>query len=146
MHIVSGKAKKGVFSTGRLMRRLSVAFAGDVDPYLTLSLPAFYARVRDVPYRRDPASMEFLQRPAVTLAGTGPGGDCDDKAVALAAYLCRQGIPYRFVAAGRDRRNPLHHTWVQAKLEGEWVDLDPTYAWNSPGQRIGRWEKIIVIG
>lgn len=146
MFFVGSKAKQGVKTTGRLMRRLAVVFSGDVMPYVTLSLQAFYDKVRNIPYHEDPKGIELVQRPALTLNGQGLGGDCDDKAICMAAYLHLHDIKFRIVAAGRDLNGPLHHTWVQGYINGKWSDLDPTYQWNSLGQRIGRWDKFKVIG
>jgi hypothetical protein len=63
----------------------------------------------------------------------------------MAAFLHRKEIPFRFLGAARLKENPLHHTWVQGYINGEWVDFDTTYAWNSAGSRVGSWEKEIVI-
>lgn len=146
MFLLAGKAKQGVFTTGRLMRRISVAFSDDVVPYVTWSLLKFYEKVRALPYQEDPASLEFLQRPSITLALAGPGGDCDDKAICMGAFFYLQKIPYRFVAASRSFDAPLHHTWCQGYIEGSWLDCDPTYAWNALGERVGPWPKVVVIG
>ncbi len=146
MHLLIGKAKRGVYTTGRLMRRIAITFASDVVPYLTLSPLQFYERVRDIPYRGDPDQLEFLQRPAITLSGKGAGGDCDDKAIALASYYSMNRVPFRFVAGSRKVNGPLHHVWVQVYIEGRWVDLDATYAWNEMGVLNGEWPKQVVIG
>lgn len=146
MFLLTGKAKRGVFTTGRLMRRLSVVFAGDVLPYVAESPLQFYERVRNIPYREDPDGMELVQRPALTLASRGLGGDCDDKMICMGAYFYQLGIEYRFVAAKRNPNGPLHHTWIQAYIEEKWQDFDCTYAWNDATQRIGHWHHITVIG
>jgi transglutaminase-like putative cysteine protease len=146
MQLLIGKAKRGVYTTGRLMRRIAISFASDVVPYLTLSPLQFYERVRDIPYREDPNQLEFLQRPAITLSGRGPGGDCDDKAIALASYYFLNGVRFRFVAGSRKVNGPLHHVWVRVYIEGRWSNLDATYAWNSMGELVGEWPKQIVIG
>lgn len=146
MFLYIGKAKRGVMSTGTLMRRVAIAFASDVTRYVTMSPLQFYEKVRSLPYREDPKEMEFLQRPAYTLAGLGAGGDCDDKAIVMGSFFHLNKVKFRFIAAGRNKNGPLHHTWVQAYIGNEWVDFDPTYAWNAAGVRIGEWPLTRVIG
>lgn len=140
------KTPGNVMVTGRLMRRMAIAFAGDVNAYLTESPFQFFERVRAIPYRADPEGMEFLQRPAITLAKSGPGGDCDDKSIVLAAYFFSCNIPFHLIAASRKANGPLHHVWVIAYIDGKWHDFDCTYAWNSPGETIGTWPLKKVIG
>ena len=137
---------RDVFETGRLMRRIGTAFSGDTRPYLHMGLNGFFEHVRKIPYHKDPVNMEFLQRPTVTLKSQGPGGDCDDKAICMLAFCRESGITAKILAAGRFHGYPLHHTWIQGYIDGEWQDLDPTYAWNSIGERIGKWEREVLIG
>ena len=76
----------------------------------------------------------------------GAGGDCDDKSILIASYLHLNKIKFRFIGGSRKKNSPLHHVWVQAYIDGEWVNLDATYAWNAPAQIIGKWERMEVIG
>lgn len=63
-------------------------------------------------------------------------GDCTEHAVLLAALLRAAGIPSRAVTglvylddfAGAEEVFG-YHMWVQAHVEGRWLDLDPTLPW-----------------
>lgn len=140
------KVRSSVFETGRLMRRIATAFSGDVRAHVDESPHRFFERVRDIPYQADPDGMEFLQRPAITLANGGPGGDCDDKSIVLGAFFHENRIPYHFIAASRSATGPLHHVWVLAKIDRKWENFDCTYAWNSVNQLIGSWPLAKIIG
>ena len=53
-------------------------------------------------------------------------GDCDDQVVLLATLLESVGYPTRFVVAGYNVPGQLEHVYLQALLDGQWVDMDPT--------------------
>jgi len=66
-------------------------------------------------------------------------GDCTEHAVLLAALLRSAGIPSRVVsglvytqafAGAQDVFG--YHAWTQARLDGRWVDLDPTLPGPAP--------------
>jgi hypothetical protein len=146
MYYTAKEAVAGVKTTGSIMRSLAITFASDVLPYEHLGVYGFYEVLRKLPYHKDPPGLELVKRPAFTLSQTGPGGDFDDKAVAMAAMLHRLGYKFRFLAAGRRIDGPLHHVWVQGYIRGQWVNMDATYEWNAFGQFIGAWPKIEIIG
>lgn len=52
-------------------------------------------------------------------------GDCDDKAILLAALLLSIGHTPRFKAVAFDPDN-YSHVWTQDLLGGAWVDMEPT--------------------
>lgn len=135
---------KNVKYTGSLMKRLSMRYRSDVDPYMSMSLMQFYDLVKNIPYRPDPPGNEYLQRPYYTLTQTGGGGDCDDKSIVLGAYLANARIPFRFVAVGAQER--LHHVITEAFVDGKWLHLDPTYSYNTFGQPLYRYKKRLLIG
>lgn len=146
MYFMAREATAGVHTTGRTMRSLAITFSSDVIPYEHLGIAGFYEVLRKLPYKKDPQGLELVKRPGFTLSSIGPGGDCDDKAVAMAAMLYRLHIPFRFLAGGRQKTGPLHHVWVQGYVNGRWVDMDPTYEWNTLGSRIGAWPRQEIIG
>lgn len=142
---------RSVRDTGRLMREVVNRHYRDVAAYATLSLPEIFDLVKSIPYRRDPKKpngkvTELLQRPAYTLARTGHGGDCDDKAMVLASWAKLNGIPFRFVAVGRAKNLPLHHVLVELYIQGNWVHVDPTYAGNVLGRPLAVYGRKEVIG
>ena len=52
-------------------------------------------------------------------------GDCDDKAILLAALLLSIGHTVRFKAVAFDPGD-FSHVWTQDCLGGQWVDMEPT--------------------
>ncbi len=120
--------------TGEEMYALASGYRDDMLPYALLSPKEIFDRVRSIPYRYDPESLEYLQRPYYTMTGTGGGGDCDDKAVCIGAWAHLNGYPYRFVAVGRDPREGPHHVFAEVYLTGRWLPMDVTYAFNVMGE------------
>lgn len=80
--------------------------------------------VRDqIRYVKDPDGAEFLHTPEWVLKIGA--GDCDDKAILLAALLLSIGHTPRFIAVAFEPDN-FSHVWVQDYLNGKWVDLEAT--------------------
>lgn len=78
----------------------------------------------DIRYVRDISEVETLHDP-VTLLKIG-AGDCDDKAILLAALLKSIGFDdVRFIAIAF-APDEYSHVWVQTKINGKWVDLEST--------------------
>jgi transglutaminase-like putative cysteine protease len=83
-----------------------------------------HAFVRDqIRYVRDTDGIELLHDP-VTILQIG-AGDCDDKAILLAALLGSIGHPTRFVAVAFEP-DRFSHVWLQDNINGRWVDLETT--------------------
>jgi len=89
--------------------------------------------VRDrVRYVRDIRGTEVLQIPRLTMQD---GGDCDDKAMLIAALLGSIGHATRFVAVAY-MANMYSHVWVQTQVgRGVWLDLEATEPLDC-GQRV----------
>ena len=81
---------------------------------------------KKIRYTLDINAIETLQAPQVTLKLKA--GDCDDKAMLLAALLELLGHPCYFCAAGFDEANAYSHVFVlvDAGGEGNIVALDTT--------------------
>jgi hypothetical protein len=78
----------------------------------------------DIRYVRDIAGVETLHDP-VTLLKLG-AGDCDDKAILLAALLMSVGHDQlRYVAIALEP-GQFSHVWLQDRIYDRWVDLEPT--------------------
>jgi len=125
--------------TGREMRRLATTFAGDLCcfsaigvPLDRIPLPVFFEAIANIPYKPDTAGVEVVTRPYLLLQSPAAGWDCKKKMIVLAAYLERNRITWRFMAVSRRASGQIHHVIVQAWIDGEWVDLDPTY----PGSKL----------
>jgi len=86
---------------------------------------ALFELVRDgIRYTRDINGVETISTPLMTLQGRI--GDCDDQVVLLATLLEAVGYPTRFVVAGYNLPGELEHVYLQAWLNGQWVNMDPT--------------------
>jgi len=86
---------------------------------------ALFELVRDgIRYTRDINGVETISTPLMTLQGRL--GDCDDQVVLLATLLESVGYPTRFVVAGYNYPGELEHVYLQALLDGQWIDMDPT--------------------
>lgn len=120
--------------TGKLMHQMVDTYYEDAVPFAHLTITEFFDFVKSIPFKDDPPDREFLQRPAYTFNQIGPGGDCDDKAIALASYCKLHAIPYRFVAVRRSDMPYLHHVFCELFINGQWIHADPTYKFNSLGR------------
>ena len=109
-------------------------------------LDALFRYVRDqVRFTGDIAGVETLQAPHYTLRVMA--GDCDDKAVLLAALARSVGISaslkFRVIAANPNQPGTYSHVYVVASVRGKEFALDPTYSssrmgWQHPRpSRIG---------
>lgn len=133
-------------STGIKMREMVERYKADMLPWIHLSLIEVYDRIKNIPYRPDPADRELLQRPLYTMTATGTGGDCDDKCIALASYAALLKIPYRFIAVRRQNKKTLHHVLTQLYLNNRWISFDPTYDFNNFGRERGTYAERLIIG
>lgn len=133
-----------VQQTGAEMHRLALAFQEDMLPLAHLSIPELFDALRKLPYRNDPDSVEYLQRPYYTLIGQGSGGDCDDKAIAVAAYANLRNILYRFVAVSRTSEGDLHHVFTELFYDNQWHPMDVTYAFNTLENEVDYAKRIYI--
>jgi transglutaminase-like putative cysteine protease len=104
-------------------------------------LGALFRYVRDrITFIGDVAGVETLQTPQYTLRVGA--GDCDDRAVLLAAMARSIGITadLRFRAVAANPRTPgqLSHVYVVARIGNQDLPLDPTYKSAEPGYQYSR--------
>lgn len=113
------------------MKELVKSYAKDMAPYATMSLLQIFDTVKMIPYVPDPKGVETLHRPLYTMNQWYPdtGQDCDDKAIAIAAWAELNGIPWDFEIVAR--RHKFHHVRAMLKVGGKWWTVDPTYMRNS---------------
>lgn len=87
-----------------------------------------------VRYVRDIAGVETLQTPDVILQNLS--GDCDDKAMLLAALLQAIDHPVRFVAVGF-QPGSYSHVYPETLIGRAWMALETTepvdIGWSPPG-------------
>jgi len=131
-------------STGAIMRKVVETYYKDMVPYSAYSLLQVFDLIKNLPFRPDPLSCETLMRPSHTLAMRGTGGDCDDKAIALASWARLFNIPYRFIAIRRHNRKTLHHVAVELYTHNRWLFCDATYSFNVIGRRREEAERLIL--
>lgn len=75
----------------------------------------------NVPYRKDPAALERIQAPRVTLEARA--GDCDDLAGLVAGLCGSLGHETRFVTGGM-HPGAWSHVWVEVQIGTDWVPCD----------------------
>jgi transglutaminase-like putative cysteine protease len=139
------KTNGSASDTGPLMHAMVRAYHMDMAPFASLTLPEIYDLIKNLPYRPDPVEQETLMRPRYTMNMQGTGGDCDDKAIALASWAVLNKIPYRFIAVRRGDRKSLHHVFPQLYITGKWVTTDPTYSFNALGREREHYVQRVII-
>ncbi len=85
---------------------------------------------------QDPYDKEALSTPErmlrENLAGRKTSEDCDGLSTYLATLIAAIGVRPRFRFGGSYEQG-IHHVWVQAEINGRWIDMDP-----SIGSRLGK--------
>lgn len=141
--------------TGYRMHQMVVDYYWNMAPYASLSLIEMYDKIKSIPYQEDPPGMELIKRPQYTMEQIGPGGDCDDKAIAMASWARVNSLEYNFIAVGRKEpgkkyaRNEkilLTHVFSIIRIDGTWIIADATYSQNTLGQVLGGYDRIEVLG
>lgn len=132
-------------ATGPYMHAMVEQYYDDMIPWGTYSLPEIFTLLKNIPYRPDPPTVETLMRPYYTMNRMGWGGDCDDKAIALASWAKINHIPYRFVAVRRQGKPTLHHVFTQLLVNGKWLSADCTYSVNTLGRERDVYAERVII-
>lgn len=136
----------GAKQTGKVMHELAEKYAFDMAPYASKPLEEVFRMLADIPFRPDPDGQELVQRPKFTL---NYGGDCDDKAIAMAAWCNLNGLNYRFCAIGQripgKIRIPLTHVFTEVNIINGWINADCTYSYNHLGQRVKDYDRMEYI-
>jgi len=119
------RAIKNAYKKLPSTRNLAISIIRDLpQKSFVRQIHLLHEYVRDrISYVRDIAGVETVQTPDVTL--NLRAGDCDDKAVLLAALLESIGHPTRFVAIGTSEDH-YSHVFVETKVGSKWLALDPT--------------------
>jgi transglutaminase-like putative cysteine protease len=73
---------------------------------------------------------EIIHRPALLLTRSGVSADCDDKAILIASWAQKRGIPWRFKAVGYGPAG-FSHVYNELMMDGQWVPVDATYERNT---------------
>lgn len=141
---ITQKNSRSAKDTLALMRGMVKRYRDDMISYAPLAPLDVFKNISNLEWIEDRwngEKAEVIKRPFYTMQGIGPGGDCDDKAIALASYLSLHAIEWRFVAVSRKKDKPLNHVYVEAKFGNDWFALDPTYSFNIPGYPMHNYEK-----
>jgi len=109
------------------MYRMVEQFAGDIGDLASLPLSDYFDQVKRKPYARDVKGSETVARPSLLLSEF-LRLDCKKKAILIAAWLKKNGVPYRFIACSENPDGKIHHVFPQGKIGGAWRNLDATYA------------------
>jgi len=123
--------------TGNAMKKMVNRFSGDLNnfyvnkkPLSKIPLPVFYEIVKNLPYKKDTPGVEIITRPLHLLTSPFKGYDCKKKAVLVAAWLKENNIPFQFIAVSSRQDKMVHHVLIRAQINGQWVEIDPTYKTN----------------
>jgi transglutaminase-like putative cysteine protease len=119
----------------------AVRAAGAPEHDAAAQLEALHRFVRDqILFIGDIAGVETLQSPRYTLQMRA--GDCDDRAVLLAALARSIGIPavlkFKVIAANPSQPGTFSHVYVVANVAGRDLALDPTFHGNPAGYEYPR--------
>jgi len=130
---------------GRLLMGIVEGHHGDVAPYDNFTFQQWYEHVRSLPYIPDQRKagehdLDVFCRPRRTLGDNPPCRDCDDKAILMACWCFRHGVPFRFaVCSYEDAKEAEVECWhciLEVLLGGAWSECDSTYPEDSfPGWR-----------
>lgn len=137
----SGKA----VDTGPYMHLMVKRYYRDMAPYAHLPFNEMFRRIKLIPYRYDPPTTETLMRPKFTMERKGYGGDCDDKAIAMASWAVLNSLPYRFVAVRKAGKPQLHHVFTEVMINGDWLTADCTYPHNVLGREHDNYVERVLI-
>jgi transglutaminase-like putative cysteine protease len=132
-------------STCDLMYVMVERYHTDMLPYVHLGVWDIFELIKNIPFRNDPVEVETLQRPFYTMSESGPGGDCDDKSIALASWCRCCMIPFRFKVVRRFDMSDLHHVYTEMYYSKKWIHADPTYSFNSLGREREAYAEYVIM-
>jgi len=137
------------------MHKMVAKHYQDMAPWASLSLIEIFDKIKNLPFNPDPDGLELIKRPIYTMKQIGPGGDCDDKAIAFASWAVLNSLKYNFLGVGRkvpgkrygkNDKILLTHVFPIVKLDNQWIIADATYSFNCLGYNFGDYDRIEVLG
>jgi len=108
------------------LKSISVVLPSKKSIFADLSLNEAFDVIKMIPYQQDIAPIEVLSRPGY-IGQNSTGADCKKKSILMGSYLKENNLPYRFIAVSTMPDKRFHHVFTQTKINGTWVNLDPTY-------------------
>ena len=145
MKITTVQTNGKAVATAPYMHYMIKRYYRDMLPWADYSLQEIFDLIADLPFRPDPPTEEMLMRPNYTMSMRGLGGDCDDKAIAIASWAYLRGTPYRFVAVRKNGRNTLHHVYTELYINGRWITADCTYNINTLGHQREHYIEHVIL-
>ena len=117
---------------GEILMHFVKEYHGDIADYDNFTFIQWYEHVRSLPYIPDPPKagghdLDVFCRPRRTLGDSPACRDCDDKAILMACWCFRHGIPFRFVTCTYTPAKENWHCILEVFLDGKWSDCDSTY-------------------
>lgn len=126
------------------VRDVALDLVRDTAPYDQRGeVRAVFRFVRDsIRYVQDVVNVDTLQTPTATLDRLQ--GDCDDKALLLAALLECIGFATRFVVAATRPGQSYNHVYLETWVPqlGRWVPLETSVAGFPPGRALPSYEPL----
>lgn len=115
--------------TGKSIYR-SAKYHKDLGIHQDDSLTDFFDYVKNIPYREDSLKAEIVSRPKYIMSGGAfeKGIDCKKKATLIGAWMNAHNIPWRLLAVSEKKNKKIHHVFPQAKIGGQWANVDATYS------------------
>lgn len=101
-------------------------------PLSKLTLPEFFAFVKNIPYRRDPRPIEITARPYYILKHRALGMDCKKKGTLICSFLRMKNYKYRAIGASTRPDKTVHHIYFDLYDPDarKWLPIDATYPEN----------------
>lgn len=116
------------------MGRLAREYCGDMADLASMPPCDLFEYIKAIPYRKDPDGVELLQRPLSLRLEAARGADCDDRAIAVAAWAICARYPWRIVAVSRRPDYRLHHVFTEVLIGKNYIPIDPTYSTSTFGR------------
>lgn len=113
--------------TGRYMYHYAEKFCGDLGGLRALPFPAWYDRVKSIPYRSDDELfpeeagrvVEVVARPALLLSRrVFPALDCKKKSILCGAWAAANRRPFAFLAVSEIPSREVHHVFPVIDYDG----------------------------
>ena len=113
--------------TGLYMYHYAENYSGDLGGFRALPFPAWYDRVKSIPYRSDDELfpdepgrvVEVVARPEILLSRRMfPALDCKKKAILCGAWAAANNRPFAFLAVSEMPSREIHHVFPVIDFDG----------------------------
>lgn len=119
---------KNPIQTGRKIYKCASKWE-DLGDFVDSPLLNWFNYLRRIPYKEDPETVELVARPKYLLDPYYfTALDCKKKAVLSGAWLEGNEVIWRLIACSERPDKSIHHVFTQARIDGVWRNIDPTYS------------------